>query len=382
MVQEPNASEQLFAGFLVPFQHIANRIDVMEAYGAGAASYMGYPGMRTLVAPQDPLTPSLSGYHSNKYISLWDNGDRMNTDAVSYERGLKAMRPEAFVALCDADTPKPPPPSDDKAKGEAVSKAVRTSGSNKRLSKAVKKSLELLDATLTNYSLRQPFLFASVQGGYDMKARRASVNQVAKRTGVDGYFLDGFHLNHTDSNREGIMEEMRPLLAEVLSALPREAPKLYHGFCTPVNVVELVLMGVDMFESSFPIYLAENGQAFVFPNKFPAAEIEGGNSQAEGESAKDDGHWIDLKESECYKNDFTPIVESCSCYTCRNHTKAYINHLLMTKELLAPVLLTIHNLHYYGTFFKSVRSAISAGKLDVLRGVLAQTQRRTSKKAS
>ena len=60
------------------------------------------------------------------------------------------------------------------------------------------------------------------------------------RTGIDGYFLDGFHHNHQDSNREGLVEEMKPLINEMLSILPADKARLYHGFCTPLAVLELV----------------------------------------------------------------------------------------------------------------------------------------------
>ena len=108
----------------------------------------------------------------------------------------QAIRPDAFVALCDADTPKDAP--------------------NKRLSKAVTKTLELLDDTLINYTMTShPFLFASIQGGYDVKARRACAKQAAERTGVDGYFLDGFHHNYVDSNRLDQMSAFKALLKVV-----------------------------------------------------------------------------------------------------------------------------------------------------------------------
>jgi len=336
----------LFAGFLVPFQHITNRIPVMEAYGAGAASYMGYKGATVLVAPQDPLTPTPSGYNSRKSISLWDNGDRMATTSSSYQSGIKAIRPDAYVALCDADTPKGAP--------------------NKRVSKAVSKSLELLDDCLTNFTLPSPspFLFASVQGGFDAQARRACAKQVASRTGIDGYFLDGFHHNHQDSNREGLVEEMKPLINEMLSILPADKARLYHGFCTPLAVLELVRSGVDMFETSFPSYLAENGQAFVFDNQYP---ITSGLKEDPNQNYKH--HWIDLRLDR-YKDDFSPISASCQCYVCQKHTRAYIHHLEATHELLAPILLTIHNLHYYGTFFQTIRKLIDVGKLQVLYDIL------------
>lgn len=337
----------LFAGLLTPFQHLANRIPVMEAYGAGAASYMGYGGMPTLVAPNDPLTATPSGYNSRKSIALWDNGDKVPITSGSYEKGIKAMRPDAYVALCDGDTPK--------------------DTSNKRLSKAVSQTVELLDDCLTNYTLSShPFLFASVQGGYDLKARRACAKQVAQRTGVDGYFLDGFHHNFTDSNREGILEDMKPILSEVLSILPSDKARLYLGFCTPRMVMDLVMEGVDMFDTSMATYLSENGQAFVFPNQLPESEHW---SQLES-------HWIDLRLDE-YKNDFAPLASKCSCYTCQKHSRAYINHLLATKELLAPILLTIHNLHYYGTFFQTIRKLVSLSKLKLLHNVIVQTENKS-----
>ena len=258
------------------------------------------------------------------------------------------MKPDAFVALCDGDTPK--------------------EASKKRISKAVTKSLSLLDDCLTNFTYRSPFLFASVQGGYDVDARKASAKQVAARSGVDGYFLDGFHLNEMDSNRPDIMSEMRPHLTEMLALLPKDKVKLYHGFCTPDNVLELVSLGVDMFESSFATYLAENGQAVVFPNQFPIKD-----DRLEDLNWETKGHWIDLR-SDVFKNDFGPLVNVCQCYTCKQHTKAYIHHLLATNELLAPVLLMIHNLHYYGVFFKTIRKFICLGKLSLLKDIMKQTQ--------
>lgn len=75
---------------------------------------------------------------------------------------------------------------------------------------------------------------------------------------------------------------------------------------------------------------------------------------------------ISLKDDK-YREDFEPLIESCQCLCCRKHTKAYIHHLLMTKELLAPVLLSVHNLHHYLEFFKSIRTAVKKEDLELLR---------------
>lgn len=68
-----------------------------------------------------------------------------------------------------------------------------------------------------------------------------------------------------------------------------------------------------------------------------------------------------------YRDDFRPLVEGCGCYCCRNHKRAYLHHLLVTNELLAGVLLMIHNTSHYQDFFSALREALAADKLDLLR---------------
>ncbi len=65
---------------------------------------------------------------------------------------------------------------------------------------------------------------------------------------------------------------MKPILSEVLSILPSDKARLYLGFCTPRMVMDLVMEGVDMFDTSMATFLSENGQAFVFPNQLPESE--------------------------------------------------------------------------------------------------------------
>lgn len=73
-----------------------------------------------------------------------------------------------------------------------------------------------------------------------------------------------------------------------------------------------------------------------------------------------------------YKNDFKPFSDNCDCHACKNHTKAYTNHLLVTYELLGPILLTIHNLHRYKRFFEAIRESIKNDKLNDLKALVAE----------
>lgn len=68
-----------------------------------------------------------------------------------------------------------------------------------------------------------------------------------------------------------------------------------------------------------------------------------------------------------YQDDFLPLVEGCGCYCCRNHQRAYLHHLLVTNELLAGVLLMIHNTAHYHSFFCALREALATDKLDLLK---------------
>uniref|UniRef100_A0A3B4F7K1 tRNA-guanine(15) transglycosylase-like domain-containing protein n=1 Tax=Pundamilia nyererei TaxID=303518 RepID=A0A3B4F7K1_9CICH len=75
---------------------------------------------------------------------------------------------------------------------------------------------------------------------------------------------------------------------------------------------------------------------------------------------------MNLKEKR-YQDDFRPLVEGCGCYCCKNHQRAYLYHLLVTNELLAGVLLMIHNTAHYHGFFGALREALATDKLDVLK---------------
>ena len=181
----------------------------------------------------------------------------------------------------------------------------------------------------------------------------------------DGFLLDGFHSGGSDGLKVNVAGEVEPILKDVLSVLPNEKPRLYLGMCDPKMVLDLVSLGVDMFESSFAFYAADNGLALDFKNSFHASfdspnescPVRNGSDGPSKLTDPPDLYTMNVKD-EVYKDDFRPLVSSCSCYTCRSHTRAYINHLLATNELLGPTLLTIHNLFHFGTFFVTIRDSI------------------------
>ena len=132
---------------------------------SGIADFMGYPGINILICPQDPSEPAKLGYHANKYVSIWDNGNRESVTVASYMSAIEAMKPNAFVALCDGETPK--------------------DCQGKRIAKAVAQTINCLDETLVARENAKvdcpPILFGAFEGGYDVKARRMSAEQIVKR---------------------------------------------------------------------------------------------------------------------------------------------------------------------------------------------------------
>ena len=124
---------------------------------------MGFPGMTTLVCPQNPSEPAKLGYHANKYVSIWDNGNRVSVNVDSYMAGIEAMKPNAFVALCDGETPK--------------------DSAAKRIAKSATRTIEYLDDTFVVLSRSQTTasVFAAVEGGHDAKMRRTSAELTSKR---------------------------------------------------------------------------------------------------------------------------------------------------------------------------------------------------------
>ena len=346
-----------FAGILVPFQYHLQDVEVLKKFNKGIDLFMGLPPNQwnVLVSPQDPGVDHRQGYHSNKSISLWDvAGNRVAVDFSLYNEALKSLKPDAYVPLCDGETPK--------------------NSTYKRISKACTRTLQYLDKHIEQKD--DCFIFGAVEGGFDIEARKNNAEQVSKRP-VDGFCLDGFNITTSEASQLKSNNELKELIdSSVIPNLPEEKPKLYLGICNPRTILEFVAAGVDMFDSSYTRLMTDQGKALVFDNTLPDLNDKQSENVIESlitdkndaEYEHENSEAIDLNNLK-YKNDFRPISSKCDCYTCRKHTRAYINHLLLTKEMLAQILLTIHNLNHYENFFKTIRTAVHN---DIFQELLAR----------
>ncbi|EFX84377.1 hypothetical protein DAPPUDRAFT_314648 [Daphnia pulex] len=238
------------------------------------------------------------GYHEKNSISPWTRGGRKLIDPQTYNIScIEALKPDMFQAIVDGDTTQ--------------------SSSAKRVRKSV-------DVTVK---------FAGICA--DLKEKS-----------------DG--------------------------SLSENLPRAFHGPITPIVLLKLVSKGIDILDGTFPWLVAERGSALVFPNslskenapvtetlpsvKAPAVvatdqkvtKLADDNSNKE---AVDRVYEINLKDK-IYFSDTRPLLEGCSCYSCRKYSRNYVHHLTATGELQGPILIMMHNFHHYINSFKSIQQAI------------------------
>ncbi|XP_042724327.1 queuine tRNA-ribosyltransferase accessory subunit 2 [Lagopus leucura] len=339
--------------------------DVLEEYKEGAAKFIGMPDTVLYCSLQDPAAPCPSGYNTNKTVSLWGSSGRMEMTASKFMDIQRAIQPDWFQCIADGDT----------ISGEVT---------RKRAKKSVDRSLSFLDVCLQLLEkapeLQGSVMFGTIEGGDVLEERLRSARETAKRP-VGGFLLDGFQ-GHAMAK-----ETKLNLISSVTAELPEDKPRIIHGVGKPDEVLECIERGVDIFESFFPFQVTERGCALVFgydyhsdPKAAAALKQNGaqdleknGTEEDEEEVVKVDPEMtpfeIFLKEKRYY-DDFRPLLEGCSCYCCQRHTRAYLHHLLVSNELLAGVLLMMHNFQHYFSFFSAIRDALRDDKLDQLKKLI------------
>jgi len=169
-------------------------------------------------------------------------------------------------------------------------------------------------------------LFGIVQGGMFPDLRKKSAEQIME-IDFPGYAIGGLSVGEEKNLLYDITEYTAPLL-------PANKPRYLMGVGTPEDLLRCSSMGIDMFDCVMPTRNARNGSLFV----------KGGK--------------INIR-NEQYKTDPGPIEPDCTCYTCKNFSKAYLRHLIMVGEILAMRLLTLHNSTFYQQWMASIRQAIA-----------------------
>ena len=174
-------------------------------------------------------------------------------------------------------------------------------------------------------------LFGIVQGGLFKDLRLKSLKELMK-IGFDGYAIGGLAVGETQN-------EMFSTLDDVKEFLPIEKPHYLMGVGTPSDILGAVKRGVDMFDCVLPTRSGRTGLAFTWQGR------------------------INIKNNK-YQTDNTPLDPTCDNLNLNRYSKNYLNHLFNTNEILASMLLSLHNINFYQELMASIRNNINNGTFD------------------
>lgn len=191
---------------------------------------------------------------------------------------------------------------------------------------AMERSLLWAEQSKNSFIKRNGYgIFGIMQGSTFKDLRKISAEKLIE-IGFDGYALGGLAVG------EG-QKEMFEVLDYACDFLPQNNPRYLMGVGKPSDIVGSVLRGVDMFDCVIPTRSGRTGQAFTR-----------------------DGT-INIRNAK-YRDDSRPLDEKCECYACKNHSRAYLHHLVKSGEILGSMLMSEHNIFYYQDLMRMIREAI------------------------
>ena len=171
-------------------------------------------------------------------------------------------------------------------------------------------------------------LFGIAQGGLFKDLREESIRKLIE-IGFDGYAMGGLAVGESQS-------KMFKILNETVIFLPKNQPRYLMGVGTPSDILGAVNEGIDMFDCVLPTRSGRTALAFTWEGK------------------------LNLKNSK-YQTDMTPLDPDCTIRNLNQYSKSYLNHLIKTNEMMASMLISLHNINFYQQFMREIRSNIKNG---------------------
>jgi queuine tRNA-ribosyltransferase subunit QTRTD1 len=276
------------------------------------------------------------GGNTEKDVSVYPVGGRSKITPARFSALDSEASPQFTVALADVQS---------------------AHAGRKRQRKAVDRTLAFLDSVRAEANDPTRRLFGAIVGGADVECRARSAQETAFRP-LAGFFIEGIDHGLTRMSRSTILDAVIPLL-------PDDKPRGVRCTGHPVEVLELIASGADLFDCAYPVMAAERGEALMFT--FGGG---GGDSGVHGltknSPSADVAAELHTALSIClwdsaFAADFTRLDSDTP------YTRGYVHHLLLTHEMLATVALTAHNIAHYLAFFESIRQSIRRGDFDAHR---------------
>ena len=199
----------------------------------------------------------------------------------------------------------------------------------KILSKAIDVSIKWAERSKIEFGNdKSKALFGITQGGLYKDLRLQSIEKLIK-IDFNGYAMGGLAVGEKQS-------DMFQILNETVNYLPKNKPRYLMGVGTPSDILGAVKEGIDMFDCVMPTRSGRTGLAFTWEGK------------------------INLKNSQ-YQNDKIPLDENCTIRDLNKYSKSYLNHLIKSNEMMASMLISLHNINFYQQFMREIRKNIKDG---------------------
>ncbi len=211
------------------------------------------------------------------------------------------------------------------------------------MKQSVERTLRWAKRGLAVHQNENQSLFGIVQGGEFEDLRKWSAEETVK-CNFDGYSIGGTSVGEDKKT-------MYEMIDHSIKYLPEDKPRYLMGVGDPIDILEGVERGIDMFDCVHPTRLARHAHAFTRNGK------------------------INLKNLK-YKEDFTPVDDTCDCYCCKHYTKAYIRHLMVAEETFGSRLLSIHNLRFLIRLVEEIRTSIDEGTFQEYKNQFMETYKK------
>ena len=304
--------------------------DIVDACG-GLHKFMNYDG---------PILTDSGGY---QVFSLAKNKKDITEEGVNFKSHIDGKKllltPEKSIMIqnkLDSDI------------AMSFDECPPASATHEYLENSVKRTLRWAERGKKVHNNPNQALFGIVQGGPYEDLRKFSATETVKMN-FDGYSIGGV------ANDGESKEDMYKAIDYSIPYLPEDKLRYLMGVGEPVDILEGIERGVDIFDCVLPTRIARHGQAFTRTGK------------------------INLNNAK-YKVDLSPIEEECDCYCCKNYTRAYIRHLISVGETLGGRLLSIHNIRFLIRLTEEIREAIKKDSfLDYKREFLEKYNSKESK---
>ncbi|XP_050671056.1 queuine tRNA-ribosyltransferase accessory subunit 2 [Leptidea sinapis] len=307
----------------------------LQAQGEGVAKFAGLPGHVSCATLQNISEITPNGHYELDKVPVWTKNGKKLLTAERYMELMEVFKPDIILAIADGRT--------------------SLDEGSKRISKSVDRTQKMLNVCMEKYKcsevLADSLILGVIVGCGSEKMLEKSIENIFKYSDIlAGVAISG--LSDGSERSFNASDKLSIIFKKISDTIPKNFLKVLEGSWKPDVVLTAIEYGWDIFDGSLPLKLTNLGYALRLH-----FDINKNN----------DSVYVLNMNYDRYKDDFNPILDGCECLTCRKHTRAYIQHLLKTREMLSSVLLSIHNLHNFDQLFCHARRHIAAKTFDLFK---------------